>query len=131
MSKKSFIRLLLIALALSLSIREAMAKDISLSEMLAVMVEGKATVIDVRTGSEFEAGHLPGAVNVDVNRPSFLNDVTSLTGGKAALAVYCKAGRRSETAAKALEAAGYAVYHMRDGFVAWEKEGYPVEKGRR
>src|SRR6266568_6177662 len=39
-------------------------------------------VLDVRTPKEFNAGHIPGAVNLDVNAPDFGDKVSALSKDK-------------------------------------------------
>ena len=63
-------------------------------------------VIDVRTPSEFAAGHLDGAINVDVQSPTFDADVSTLpTDG--AYVVYCASGNRSAAAIARLSDLGF------------------------
>lgn len=47
----------------------------------------------------------------------------------ARIVLYCRSGRMSAIAADTLLAAGYTqVYNLEGGFVAWEAQGYPVER---
>lgn len=64
-----------------------------------------AKVIDVRTASEYEAGHYKGAVNIPVQELS--NRLAEAGDKKQAIVVYCASGMRSAQAAKILTAAGY------------------------
>lgn len=64
------------------------------------------TVVDVRTPEEFTAGHLDGAVNMNVEGSDFDTQIVTLdTAGT--VAVYCRSGRRSAIAAEALASAGF------------------------
>jgi phage shock protein E len=86
-------------------------------------------VLDVRTGREFKAGHIPGAVNIDANAPDFAEKVAKLDKNKTYL-VHCAAGGRSARACKQLEGIGFKeLYDLAPGFNAWQKAGKPVEKG--
>ena len=63
-------------------------------------------VIDVRTPTEFAAGHIAGAQNIDVEAADFASRIASLDK-KASYLVYCRSGRRSAIAADQMAAAGF------------------------
>lgn len=86
------------------------------------------TVLDVRTEMEFKAGHIPGAMNLDVNAPDFAEKAAKLDKNKTYL-VHCMVGHRSATASGKLLAAGVTnVLDFTPGLKAWEKAGKPIEK---
>ena len=58
-----------------------------------------AVVLDVRTPREFEAGHVPGAVNIPWQSPDFDKQVEKLDKSKTYL-VHCYSGSRSTAATK-------------------------------
>lgn len=64
------------------------------------------TVIDVRTPEEFAAGHVAGAVNIDVEASDFGTKIAALDPEDPYL-VYCRSGRRSAIAADAMAEAGF------------------------
>ena len=73
------------------------------------------TVIDVRTPAEFAAGHVDGAVNIDVEGATFKADIGTLDKS-ATYAVYCHSGRRSALATDAMSQAGFtSVYNLNGG----------------
>jgi rhodanese-related sulfurtransferase len=77
---------------------------------------------------EFKAGHIPGALNIDVNSPDFDKKIGELDKHKAYL-VHCAAGSRSARACKKLERLGFQdLFDLRPGFNGWEEAGKPVEK---
>ena len=85
-------------------------------------------VLDVRTEKEFKAGHIPGAINIDVNGPEFERKIAKLDKSKTYL-VHCAAGVRSAKACKKLTGAGFMdLYDLAPGFRGWEKAGKPIEK---
>jgi rhodanese-related sulfurtransferase len=85
-------------------------------------------VLDVRTKQEFEAGHIPGAINLDVNGPGFAKQVAALDTNKVYL-VHCAAGRRSANACEQMNRLGFPyLIDLAPGFRAWEKAGKPVDK---
>jgi rhodanese-related sulfurtransferase len=59
-------------------------------------------IIDVRTESEFEAGHLSGAINIDIRQEGFNQRLRQYSLGYMVL-VYCKGGSRALAAAQQLK----------------------------
>lgn len=85
-------------------------------------------VLDVRTPEEFSAGHIPGAINIDVNSPEFAGKVAKLDTNKTYL-VNCALGGRSVKACSKLAPLNFGkLYNLQGGYDAWEKSGKPVEK---
>ena len=96
-------------------------------EFEALLEEGGAVLIDVRRATEYDESHLPVAVNVDVLGPGFLETIESEYPKDRPLAVYCRSGKRSANAAGILSKAGYKVYNLNGGILAWKAAGKPVE----
>ena len=71
----------------------------------AVVVQSDAIVIDVRTPEEFAAGHLEGAVLIDIKDASFDSKIAALDPD-AAYIVYCRSGNRSAQAVERMRGAG-------------------------
>lgn len=65
-----------------------------------------ATIIDVRTPSEYAAGHLQSAKNVDVESADFDAQIAALPKGDAYV-VYCRSGNRSAAAMRKMQEAGF------------------------
>lgn len=74
-----------------------------------------ATVVDVRTPAEHADGHLPGAVNIELD--TLRGRLPQLPGGS--LVVYCAVGQRAHTAAMLLGARGYDVANLDGGYRTW------------
>ncbi len=75
------------------------------SKVVREKIESGATVIDVRTGSEYSSGAYPGARNIPLDK---LSDRIGKLGAKdQSVIVYCASGSRSAQAAKILKAAGF------------------------
>ena len=64
------------------------------------------TVIDVRTPDEFDAGHVEGALNLDVQDPGFDAAVSELPKD-GSYVVYCRSGNRSAAAAARMAELGF------------------------
>lgn len=91
---------------------------------------GSDTVIlDVREPGEFEAGHLPGAVNVPRGVLEFkAAQHPVIQDSSKSIFLYCKTGGRSALATHTLMRMGYAnVASIAGGFDAWADAGQSVE----
>ncbi len=83
--------------------------------------------IDVRTAQEYDAGHIPGAVLIDVNSDSF-DEMIKKLDKNAVYVVYCRSGIRSARASERMNSFGIKnVYNVSGGFGAWQ-EKYPFDK---
>ncbi len=86
-------------------------------------------ILDVRTPEEFAAGHLAGAVNVNLVAPDFAARLRALDRGKTYL-VYCRTGARSTQVAQAMLRLGFrSVYNMVEGIEGWQHRGFSVSQG--
>ena len=64
-----------------------------------------ATIIDVRTPEEFAAGHLEGAINMNVEDSTFATQIATLDSSSKYI-VYCRSGNRSAIATALMNDAG-------------------------
>ena len=93
-----------------------------------VAAHPEIVVLDVRTGREFNGGHLEGAVNMNYFSLNIGKNVDQLDKDKTYL-LYCRSGNRSGKAAPALKKAGIeSVIHMDGGTKAWSQAGLPLVK---
>jgi rhodanese-related sulfurtransferase len=85
-------------------------------------------ILDVRTAAEYAAGHVPGAINIPHDQlPTRVGELEAQRDSE--IVVYCRSGRRSNTALHTLHAAGFSkLAHLEGDFAAWEGAGRPVEK---
>ncbi len=103
-------------------------KRIGLEEFEKLRTKKDTVVLDVRTEKEWNAGHIAGAVHIDVNAKDFEQQVGKLGTNKTFL-VHCAAGVRSRRACARLNAAGFPnLYDIAPGFNGWQAAGKPVEK---
>ena len=93
--------------------------SLSTKEFAAVIAEEDVQLIDTRTPEEFAEGHIPGAINIDINSPDFDERISSLDKSRR-VAVYCRGGRRSKEAAERIIVDGYEVVELNEGFLSWE-----------
>ena len=78
----------------------------------------KLIIVDVRTKEEYDGGHIPNSLlipydEIEKKGPALLTDKN------AAIIVYCRTGRRSEIAAKALIGMGYTNVADMGGINTW------------
>lgn len=78
-------------------------------------------IIDTRTPQEYSEGHIPGAVNIDLDREDFFEQMDCLDRDKP-IAVYCRGGRRSKIAAERFVEKGFKVTELDGGIITWEGE---------
>ena len=85
-------------------------------------MQGDVQILDVRTESEFNGGHIPGAILMDVTKGDFRQKIAGLDKNKPVL-VYCRSGNRSVTASKILNKEGFnTVLNLRRGMLEWDGE---------
>lgn len=98
--------------------------NVSVAEFEKLIAKPGVRLLDSRTAEEFAEGHIAGAVNVDVNSPTFVKEVDALIGKDSPVAVYCRSGRRSAIASQALARAGYKeIYNLSGGIIGWLDAG--------
>jgi len=98
--------LLLIGLGgVALIVAANTVRRISRRKRVAEKLAGGATVVDVRTPSEFGGGHYPGAINVPLDKLS--RRMKKIGGKDASVVVYCASGSRSRVAVSQLRSAGF------------------------
>lgn len=80
----------------------------------------KVQLVDVRTPSEYNGGHIKKALNIDFfNASNFRTAFEKLDKNKPVY-VYCRSGARSQKAAKKLVAMGFnEIYDLRGGYNSW------------
>jgi phage shock protein E len=75
-------------------------------------------LVDVRTPEEYAAGHLDGAVNINLLEEGFAARFDTIQKNKT-LYLYCKKGGRSARAASLLDSLGYQVIDLKGGYDAY------------
>jgi phage shock protein E len=104
--------------------KPAQVMDISPAEVFEIMENSQDyLIVDVRTKSEYDTGHLEGAMLLPVQE---LEDRMDELPADRPIIVYCRSGARSRSAAEILVENGFAMVYDMGGISSWEAEGYPV-----
>lgn len=77
-------------------------------------------VLDVRTHSEYLKGHIPYAINIDINDNRFNEKIRESVDKDYPVAIYCLTGKRSAVASGILVDMGYEVYQLEDGIQGYQ-----------
>ncbi|MGH7482538.1 MAG: MBL fold metallo-hydrolase, partial [Longimicrobiales bacterium] len=102
-------------------------EELAFADLDFARTEPGAVVLDVRYASEYETGHVPGAVNASYTRlPDYLETRIPVSG---TLLVHCAAGVRSAVASAFLARAGRDVRFVNGSFASWRDAGGRVEAG--
>ena len=89
---------------------------------MAQQANTKGVWIDVRSAEEFNAGHLQDAVNIPHDQ--ILERIQSVSPDKdAPVNLYCRSGRRAESALNELKKAGYTNVTNHGGYEDLVKKG--------
>ena len=110
-----------------LTTRDAL-EPIAAKELLGRARKGLVTVLDVRPEEEYEAGHLPGAINIPLAK--LAGRLNRLPKDKEIVA-YCR-GPYCVLAFEAvarLRKKGLQARRLEDGYPEWRMRGLPVETG--
>jgi rhodanese-related sulfurtransferase len=94
--------------------------------ILALQGDAGLVLLDVRTPAEVEAGHLPGAEDIDFRSGHFADEIDTLDR-EATYLIYCRTANRSGLAFDWMKEMGFEkVYDMQGGIRLWEELGYPI-----
>lgn len=80
--------------------------------------EPAAIILDVRRPDEYQAGHIPGAINIP-NETIGSEALPQLPDKDQVILVYCRSGNRSKQASEKLAALGYTQVLEFGGILDW------------
>ena len=99
---------------------------ISREDLLAQLTDGSVTLLDVRPEREFNQGHLPGALNISVEK---LAEQLSQLPKEMEIVAYCRGPYclLSLDAIELLTAQGFKIRRLEEGFPEWKAAGLQIE----
>lgn len=98
----------------------------TVAELKSAIDSGRATVLDVREPYEFDAGHVPGAINIPMATiPVRMADIPR---GQE-LYVVCESGARSWQVCAFLDRHGVEATNVEGGTGMWRMNALPLEAG--
>ncbi len=95
--------------------------------LMAFIGEGDPpAILDVRTKTEFERGHIPKAIHASVFSLMSEHDDLAISQQEP-LIVYCGSGLRARVGALILKMSGYEIVYLLEGNLKnWKSEGFPI-----
>jgi rhodanese-related sulfurtransferase len=94
------------------------------------LFDQEVAFVDVRKGSDWDAGRVPGAIHLDIKSAYSEDSLVSEVKKDEMVVIYCNGAScmRSSDASKMAVNWGFSnVKYYRDGFPAWKAAGNPVE----
>ena len=108
--------------------KKAEYKNLTSAQFEELIKNPNVQLVDVRTLAEHMEGHIPGSLHINVKDEQFSSRADDLLDKGKDVAVYCRSGRRSRTAADILVKKGFKVYNLDKGIMNWMEEGRTVEQ---
>jgi len=105
-------------------------RSVTAQQLVNLVNNENAVVVDVRDSKEFEAGHIVDAINIPHTAlESRMNEIDKFKDKP--LVLTCKMGQHSGAAGTALRKAGFEqVARLTGGILEWRNQNLPVVKGK-
>lgn len=97
-------------------------QQITQQEAKKMMDTQDVIILDVREQSEYDAGHIPGAILLPVGTITKESAAAVIPELGSVVLVYCRSGNRSKTASKVLVELGYTSIYEFGGINTWPYE---------
>ena len=100
------------------------AHEVSPEQLRDLLASEQIMLVDVREPYEWDAGRIPGAVHIELER---LASRAEQIPPDRKVVFQCRLGVRSAMAMQAFRASGWDAYHLKGGIQAWADKGLPME----
>jgi rhodanese-related sulfurtransferase/DNA-binding transcriptional ArsR family regulator len=102
---------------------------ITTQELQSLISQGNVVILDVRPITEYEQGHIAGALSIPIEE---LDERLSEISPSHEVVAYCRGPYCvfADEAAELLAAKGYSVRQLREGYPDWELAGLPIERAQ-
>ena len=122
---KKILTLLLAVLGLNTACSQNY-ENYDVKEFAKLIADSKVVILDVRKADEFAEGHIKGAVLIDQFQNDFVEQAQAKLPKDKIIAIYCRSGRRSASAAGKMADIGYKCVNLKGGILAWKDANMPV-----
>ena len=96
-------------------------KTVSQKRFQRMTKKKNAVLLDVRTPGEFNEGHIPGSIQLNVQNAEEFNAGIATLDKKKTYLLYCRSGKRSNQAKMQMKAAGFKkLFDLEGGFSQWQ-----------
>jgi rhodanese-related sulfurtransferase len=104
------------------------ARALGVMEAVKLINHNNAVVVDVRTDSEFQGGHILNSIHIPLGMfESKMNDLDPYK--ERPIIMSCQSGNRSGRALALLKKRGFTdVYNLSGGILAWQNANLPLSK---
>jgi len=103
---------------------------IAASELVALMNQDKAVLIDVRSPNDFNQGHIHGAINIPHNK--FSGRLSELEKFKSKIVVVAdQMGQHAGAIGALLSKQDYQVHRLSGGIANWRQSNLPLVSGNK
>ncbi|HJQ37550.1 MAG TPA: rhodanese-like domain-containing protein [Thermoanaerobaculia bacterium] len=107
----------------------AKVRRISEQDSYRLLTNGSAVIVDVRSNSQYQLGHIKGSVSIP--RSQIVSRFKEIPPGKTVI-TYCACSAEQTSGLAVIELANHGVKNaaaMKGGWHAWQAAGFPTAKG--
>ena len=118
---KKLLTIILTAFGLTTACGQQAFENVDVKAFAELITDSNVVVLDVRTSEEYAEGHIEGAVLINQFEDDFIEKAQELLPKDKIIAVYCRSGRRSASAATRLSDVGFRCVNLKGGYLAWQE----------